>query len=60
MLFYPPHIKKLPYLYVQISCKRIFLTDVTILIKLYKVAVHDLRICMKDNPGPNYFKVDDK
>jgi len=33
--------------------------DELILVKLYTVAVCELRMCMKeDNPGPNYFKGD--
>ena len=42
-----------------VSCKSYSSwADESILMKLYTVAVYNLRMCMKeDNPGPYYFKV---
>jgi len=46
---------------VHMSCKHNFsLMDEAILMKLYTVAVKDLRMCMKEDNhlGPSYFKGD--
>ena len=47
---------------VQMSCKHNSpLRDIQMLMKVYTVAVYDLRMCKKeDNPGPNYFKGDNR
>jgi len=44
---------------VHMTCKcNSSLMDEPILMKLYTVAVYNLRVYMKDNPGPNFFKGD--
>jgi len=45
---------------VQMSCKRnSSLTDEPKMMKLYTVAVYDLKMCMKgDKPGLKYFMAD--
>jgi len=67
-VYYTPAYKVLPgYKGITTVHLSIFLVSTTllmdelILMKLYTVAVKDLRMCMKgDNPGSNYFKGDNK
>jgi len=48
------------HMFVHMSCKCDFsLTDEVLLMKLYTVAVYNLKMCMEENtPGLKYFKKD--
>ena len=48
-----------PCLFIHLSI--FLLSAIKVLMKVYTIVVYNLRMCMKkDNPGPKYFKGDNK